>query len=87
VEELKGFSAKNAAVGLAVVVVSLLLSELPAVGAKAQERPVGVVDLHVDLSYQINYKGQGLSRGSNQYSAANLLSSGAWRISKARIKR
>jgi membrane dipeptidase len=45
-------------------------------GANAKSRPIGVVDLHVDLSYQLNYKHQGLERGSGQYLAGEALASG-----------
>jgi membrane dipeptidase len=55
---------------------SLALCRFPVQGAQGVERPIGVVDLHVDLSYQINYKNKELAGGSGQYLVNELLSSG-----------
>ena len=60
---------------VACVTASLLLS-LPLRGAETEERPVGVVDLHVDLSYQTNYQGRGFATGSGQFRAAELARAG-----------
>jgi membrane dipeptidase len=54
------------------VLGALLLLPLPSLGAETENRAVGVVDLHVDLSYQANYRGQDFSRGTGQYPAAEL---------------
>lgn len=54
----------------------LVLSELPARGAETTERPVGVVDLHVDLSYQHNYQGRAFAEGTGQFRAAELARAG-----------
>jgi membrane dipeptidase len=55
---------------------SLALCRFSAQGAQGVQRPIGVVDLHVDLSYQINYKNKSLTAGSGQYLANELLRSG-----------
>ncbi len=55
---------------------SLALCRFPVQGAQTAERPIGVVDLHVDLSYQINYKSKDLANGSGQYLANELVRSG-----------
>jgi membrane dipeptidase len=56
--------------------VAALLAPLPLRGAEPAERPVGVVDLHVDLSYQTNYRGQPFASGSGQFRAAELVRAG-----------
>ncbi|HET9931613.1 MAG TPA: membrane dipeptidase, partial [Polyangiaceae bacterium] len=56
--------------------LSLLLVRLPARGAEPAPRPIGVVDLHVDLSYQLNYKGAEFGRGTGQFPADELLRAG-----------
>lgn len=63
-----------ALLALAVLIVCLL--QLPVTGAQGEERPAGVIDLHVDLSYQLNYKQRDLQRASGQYLASELLASG-----------
>ena len=45
-------------------------------GATAEPAPVPVFDLHVDLSYQVNYKQRALDRGRGRYLARDLLRSG-----------
>ena len=45
-------------------------------GAAAEESSPPVVDLHVDLSYRINYRGGTLARGSGQYPASELARAG-----------
>jgi membrane dipeptidase len=60
----------------ALAFASLALCRFPVQGAQGAARPVGVVDLHVDLSYQINYKNKDLVAGSGQYLANELLRSG-----------
>lgn len=57
-------------------VAAALLLAPAARGVETEPRPVPVVDLHVDLSYQVNYKGRDLARGVGQYVAADLLRSG-----------
>ncbi len=52
------------AVGLALLG---LLLRLPAAGAETTDKSFGVVDLHVDLSYQVNYKDRSFARGSGQF--------------------
>lgn len=52
------------------------LAGLPAAGADAAERPVGVVDLHVDLSYQYNYRHHPFSDGTGQYASNRLRRAG-----------
>jgi membrane dipeptidase len=39
-------------------------------------RPFGVVDLHVDLSYQTSYEGRTFAQGTGQFRAADLASAG-----------
>jgi membrane dipeptidase len=63
--ELRGLLALAA-------LTSGLLAPLPLLGAAASEASPPVVDLHVDLSYRINYKGGTLARGSGQYPASEL---------------
>jgi membrane dipeptidase len=63
-------------IALWAVLGVLLLLPLPSLGAETGERPIGVVDLHVDLSYQTNYRGQDFSRGTGQYPAAALRRAG-----------
>lgn len=52
-----------------------LLVRLSAMGAEASA-PIPVVDLHVDLSYQTNYKAAPFDSGSGEYVASKLLASG-----------
>jgi membrane dipeptidase len=51
---------------------ALVLAELPARGAETASRPIGVVDLHVDLSYEHNYAGYPFAEGTGQFRAAEL---------------
>jgi membrane dipeptidase len=51
---------------------TLVLGGLPARGAETTERPVGVIDLHVDLSYQHNYQGRAFSEGTGQFRSVEL---------------
>jgi len=53
-----------------------VLLPLPGRGADARERLVPVVDLHVDLSYQHNYKAAAFASGTSQFSAQKLLRAG-----------
>lgn len=57
-------------------VLVLLLGALPLRGAEPAERPVAVVDLHVDLSYQTNYQKRAFATGSGQFRAAELARAG-----------
>jgi membrane dipeptidase len=61
---------------LALAVLTLLLAPLPLRGAEPAERPVAVVDLHVDLSYETNYQGRPFATGSGQFRAADLARAG-----------
>lgn len=56
--------------------LALTLVRLPARGAEPAPRPIGVVDLHVDLSYQLNYKSAAFARGTGQFPADELLRAG-----------
>jgi membrane dipeptidase len=59
-----------------VVLGAVLLVPLPGLGAESALRPVGVVDLHVDLSYQTNFHGHEFTRGTGQFPAAELRRAG-----------
>jgi membrane dipeptidase len=62
--------------GLVAALVALaLLAFLPAPAA-TRSRSFGVVDLHVDLSYQANYQGRTFAEGTGQFRSANLASAG-----------
>jgi membrane dipeptidase len=54
----------------------LLLVPLPLSGAEPRERPFGVIDLHVDLSYQTNYRGRTFGEGTGQFRARELARAG-----------
>ncbi len=54
----------------------LLLVPQPLRGAAVEPTPLEVVDLHVDLSYQANYKHRAFAAGSGQYPAAALRRAG-----------
>jgi membrane dipeptidase len=49
---------------------------LPLAGAEAAQASPPVVDLHVDLSYRVNFRGGSLERGSGQYPASELVRAG-----------
>jgi membrane dipeptidase len=49
---------------------------LPARGAEPAPHPVAVVDLHVDLPYQLGYKSASFARGSGQFQAIELMRAG-----------
>lgn len=57
------------------LVVPLVLIRLPARGAEVSRTPP-VIDLHVDLSYRVNFKGAALNRGSGQFAASKLVAGG-----------
>jgi membrane dipeptidase len=61
---------------LAGALLALWLVALPLRGAEPAERPIGVIDLHVDLSYQTNYQGKRFEAGTGQFRAADLLRAG-----------
>jgi membrane dipeptidase len=62
--------------GLATALLTLaLLAFLPAPAA-SRSRAFGVVDLHVDLSYQATYQGRTFAEGTGQFRSANLASAG-----------
>jgi membrane dipeptidase len=54
------------------IVALVALFPTPASGS----RPFGVIDLHVDLSYQTNYEGRAFAEGTGQFRAAELASAG-----------
>lgn len=66
--------ASGAYVGAALALAAL--APLPLSGASAREVSPPVVDLHVDLSYRVNYQGGTLAQGSGQYPAAELVAAG-----------
>jgi membrane dipeptidase len=54
-----------------------LLVRLPARGAETEaSKSPPVIDLHVDLSYKVNFKNQSLKRGSGQFVASKLRAAG-----------
>src|SRR6185436_13338541 len=54
-----------------------LLVRLPARGAETEQWiPPPVIDLHVDLSYKVNFKSASLKRGSGQFVASKLRAAG-----------
>ena len=61
---------------LAFGAAALVLVEFPARGADTERRPFGVIDLHVDLSYEHNYKGHPFADGTGQFRAAELARAG-----------
>jgi membrane dipeptidase len=67
---------KNLSVAIVALGLLFFLLPLPLSGASAVEVSPPVVDLHVDLSYRINYRGGSLSRGSGQYPARDLRRAG-----------
>lgn len=74
---VKRVTAKNSLPALLLTALAVaLLAPLALAGAKTEAPPIGVVDLHVDLSYEVNYKGKTLERGSGQYLAHDLQRSG-----------
>jgi membrane dipeptidase len=52
------------------------LAPLATAGARAQPRRIGVVDLHVDLPYQLGFHQHPLGDGSGQFRAASLIGAG-----------
>lgn len=58
------------------LVVCLLLVPMLLRSAGAQSPPLAVVDLHADLSYQLNYRARPFERGSGQYAASELSRAG-----------
>ncbi len=56
--------------------LTLLLLPLPLAAADVQRAPIGVVDLHVDLSYETNYKGHSFDHGVGQYVASEIQAGG-----------
>lgn len=59
---------------LAVVAVVCFVLWPP--GVSAEQTPVPVIDLHVDMPYQVNYKQRPVARGRGRYLAEHLLKSG-----------
>jgi membrane dipeptidase len=62
---------KCATCGAGIAALSAL-GRLPIAGALAAPRTPEVVDLHVDLSYRVNYRGGDFGRGSGQFVASHL---------------
>lgn len=60
----------------ALALMAGLVVRLPALGADARAPTPPVIDLHVDLSYRVNFKGATFDKGSGQYLAAKLLRAG-----------
>jgi len=61
----------------AIICVVGLLLRLPARGAEiAKWSSPPVIDLHVDLSYKVNFKNASLKRGAGQFVASKLLAAG-----------
>jgi membrane dipeptidase len=58
--------------GVVTALLLAVLAPLPLSGAVAGEQSPPVVDLHVDLSYRVNFRGGTLAKGSGQYPAAEL---------------
>lgn len=56
--------------------LAVRLFALPVEAAAPGERPFAVVDLHVDLSYQLNFRGRSFAEGSGQFRAADLVRAG-----------
>lgn len=62
---------------LAVAIcLAICLLRFPARGAEVGTRPVAVVDLHVDLPYQLGYEQRSFSEGMGQYPSRELLRAG-----------
>jgi membrane dipeptidase len=62
--------------GLVTVLAAVALALLLPAPAASRSRPFGVVDLHVDLSYQSNYEGRSFTEGTGQFRAAELAGAG-----------
>lgn len=60
----------------ALLLAAALLVPLPLAGAEPAERPFGVIDLHVDLSYQTNFRGRVFGEGTGQFRARELARAG-----------
>jgi membrane dipeptidase len=69
-------SSRPVATWLAATAVAIALLRLPAADARAASPPPSVVDLHVDLSYQTNFRHEPFARGTGQYVASKLLGAG-----------
>ena len=67
---------RHAPFGAAALACLAALAPLAARGAAAEPRAPGLVDLHVDLSYRLNYRSSSFARGSGQFMADRLLESG-----------
>ncbi len=67
---------RRAVISFAAVVVAFGLVELPLRGAEAEERPLGVIDLHVDLPYRSFFKKQPFETGLGEFSADRLKAAG-----------
>lgn len=53
-----------------------VLLPMPVRGAETGPGPMSVVDMHVDLSYQANFRGRSFARGTGQMAAVDLLAAG-----------
>lgn len=66
---------QRALAGALGAVAGALVALLP-LPASGGFRPFGVVDLHVDLSYQTNYEGRTFAEGTGQFRAVDLAEAG-----------
>jgi membrane dipeptidase len=62
--------------GFAPALVALALLALLPAPAASRSRSFGVVDLHVDLSYQANYQGHSFAEGTGQFRSSELARAG-----------
>src|SRR5690606_11062507 len=72
---LRGGFRRAALVGSGLALATLLV-RLPARGAEPKERPIAVVDLHVDLPYRHNYRDGSFAESSGQFPARKLARAG-----------
>lgn len=70
-----GAAALLAAFGLGLLLPAPLVRPLVR-SAHAEESPLPVIDLHVDLPYQLGYKGRAFSLGSGEFRAAEIQAAG-----------
>jgi membrane dipeptidase len=69
-------AAKKLAFAVALTLSSAALLPLPVFGADTGPRPYAVVDLHTDLSYQVNFRGRTFADGVGQFRAVDLARAG-----------
>jgi membrane dipeptidase len=71
-----GRAAGKLAFALALTLTATALLPLPVLGAETGPRPYAVVDLHTDLSYQVNFRGRTFADGVGQFRAGDLARAG-----------